>query len=170
MTASALKVNVGTRITWQDADGDYTMTLKNMANNVGRLGARADLGAYPRPGLYRWYAQAKFQATPTQYNLMRWWLAFWDDESTPGAPWGGVGSSDAAFSTETDALNLFPLRPIIIDAASTSRIMTAGGLVAIPTRYVSPATLNSSGASTTNPASGTYETYFVLTPWYPENQ
>lgn len=167
MAVSALYVKTGTALTWKETGGEYTFTPKNISNGAGRIGARGDLGAYPRSSLYRYFAATKCQATPTQYNLIKLFLAFWDDESTPGDPDGASGSTDAAWSTETDALNLTPLRPIICDAASSSKVFTSSGLIRIRTRYVSPWWWNASGAALTNTAG---DHFFRLTPYYPEAQ
>lgn len=167
MTTNAVYQKLGTQITFKESGGDVLWTPKNVANGAGRLSTRADLGAFPRATRYRWYAENQCQATPTAGALIRYYLAPWDDDSTPADPWGDVGASDAAFATEGDLRNLLFLGAVIADVATADVVFSGGGFVDLPYRYVSLVVWNASGAALTNDAA---EHYFRLTPIYDDIQ
>lgn len=168
MATNAVYEKLGTRIKFIASGGDVLFTPKNIASGAGRISTRADLGAFPRPALYRYYGETQVQATtPVAGNLVRMYLSFWDDDGTPGDPWGDVGATDAAFATEAELWNLQQLRPIVVEAAAADTVFAAGGLIQIPYRYVSLVWWNASGASLTNDDA---EHWFALTPVYPDIQ
>lgn len=154
---SKLYQAVETAKVFKNSGGDVAFNLKNLSNAAGRISTRLDLGAYPRATRYRFFAQAQWQATPTQYNLMQFGLVFWDDESTPGDASGGItqatdsGTRDGSTSiAQTDLIGLYACPPIVVRAAAASTIFTAGGIVRIDTRYVSILGWNAGGSALVN--------------------
>ena len=162
---SKLFQNVGTAKTFKETGGDVLFTPKNIATGAGRLSDRCDLGAWPAPRLFRWFAETKPVATPTVGNKLDIYYAGWDAD-TPASPVGGVGAADAAFNTSNDLLNLRWLGSVICSNAS-SAVFQAGGLVLIPYRYVSIVWWNGFGATLTNTAG---DHFFRITPFIAEQQ
>lgn len=159
--------SLATALSWKSSGGSAVLTCTSVANAAGRLGARLDLGAAPRPMTYKWYAEFQCQATPTVGNLIRLYLAEWDDESGPSDPDGDVGASDAGFATENDLRNLNQIGSVIVDAASANVVFSRSGLIQITKRYVSPVVWNASGAALTATAS---HHYIMLTPVFDQIQ
>ena len=163
---SKLYQAVETAITFKASGGDVVFTPKNIANGAGRISARADLGAWSKNRLYRWYGETQCQATPTVGRSVDIYFAGWD-EDTPASPIGDVGSSDAAFSTENDLINLNFLGQIFVDAAAADVKFVRSGLILIPYQYASVVWWDATGASLTNDDA---EHIFRLTPFTPEQQ
>jgi hypothetical protein len=155
----------GTKLTWKESGGDAVWTFKNIANGAGRTAARLDLGALTsgRAAWFDWYAESKCQATPTLGALIRYYLALWHDDTTPGDPDGGLGSADAAFATEDKLRNLLFIGSAQADAATASVVFTGAGRIYLPVRYVSLVGWNATGAALTNTA-GDHK--FTLDPVY----
>jgi hypothetical protein len=164
MAAGDILTLLGTKITFSSG-GDVTWTPANVANAAGRLSTRADLGslASGRAAWFRWYAENQCQATPTVGNLIRYYLAFWNNETGPDDPDGDVGATDAAFATENDLRNLRHIGNVVVDAATADVVFAASGLIYIPCRYVSLVGWNASGAALTNDNA---EHKFTLDPVY----
>lgn len=160
MTTQNVYLTTKTAFTWKGSGGDAVLSMTSVANGAGRLGGRLDLGAFPKPGWYRLFAEMKPQATPTVGNLIRIYLAHWNDDSTPAWADGAVGSADAAFATENDLKNLKLALNLRVENAS-SRLIRGSGLVYIPTRYVSPVVWNASGAALTTTAT---DHFIAITP------
>lgn len=167
MTTNAIYDKRGTTIVFKASGGDVVFTPKAVANAAGRLSARADLGAFPRPGWFTWYAETQAQATPTVGNLLRIYLGLWHDDDTPGDPDGGVGAADAAFATENDLKNLKYIGRVTCDTAAADTVFQRSGLVWIPTRYCSVVWWNALGSALTNDDG---EHIFKLTPYYRDVQ
>lgn len=169
MTTNAVYDKIGSPIVFKASGGNVTFTPKNIANGAGRISARADLGAFPRPTRYRWYAENQCQATtPVVGYLIRYYLVFWDDDTTPGRGWGDTGTTDAAFNTENDLRNIRYIGSLVVDTAAADVIFSGGGEdIYIPYRYVSVVVWNASGASLTNDDT---EHQFILTPVYTDVQ
>lgn len=163
---SNIYLNPGTKKVWTSSGGDFTLDYSNggsgVANGAGRLGAQGDLGAAPRPGLYRYFGQFKMQASGLAVgNTVDMYLAFWDLETSPTVADGGITSTtDGAYSTANLYRNFQRLKPVIIDQTGANTYYRSG-VVLIPTRYVSPVILNNSGA--TSDTTGTNHK-FTLTP------
>lgn len=172
---AAIYVNKGASKSILSTGGDATMnfaSITGVSPGAGRAGTRLDLGAYPRALTWRWYASIQLQATPIVGQSVDLFLVPWDDETTPGRPWGdftGLASYDAAgfaFATENDLRNLLFMGSVIVDQAAATTF-SGGGLVSIPTRYVTPVWWNRSGA-TSNATASNHSCY--LTPIYDESQ
>lgn len=161
---------VDTAKTLLNTGGTGTFTGSSVANNAGRLSARIDMGAYPRPILWRWYAETQLQAsTPVVGATVDFYLVTWDDETTPGRGQGGITTAtDSAFSTENDLLNLGgPFGSIRVRSTSADVLHSNSGILIIPTRYISVVMWNRSGATTTADAT---EHSIRFTPYIPEAQ
>ena len=168
----AVYLRTGTTKSILSTGGDATMEFASVANAAGRAGTRLDLGVYPRAYTWRWYAEVQLQATPTVGQTVDLWFVPHDDETTPGRWWGdfsavtNYSTSGFSFATENDLRNLLFCGSIIVDQAAATKF-TAGGIVQLPTRYVTPVWWNRSGA-TANATNSNHAMY--LTPLYDEVQ
>lgn len=143
--------------TFTNTGGDVTWTLKNLSNGAGRISSQLDLGAYPRTTRYRYWARAKWQATPTQYQLFSIGVVGWDDDAGTSYATGNFtqttdsGTRDGSTAIVlADLTNLLPLRPIVVDKASASFFFTSSGLVELPWRYIQLVGWNGGGSALTN--------------------
>jgi hypothetical protein len=162
-------VQVTTAKSWLNTGGTAVWTFSSIANAAGREGAILDLGAYPRPSVWRVYAETQLQATtPVVGNTIDMYMKTWDDDAGSARALGGLtGTTDAAFATENNLLNLLPLVSIRVSSTSADVVLSATGLVFIPTRYISLVGWNRSGATTTADAT---EHKVYLTPMYDQFQ
>jgi hypothetical protein len=170
--ASANFVNVTTAKSILSSGGSATMNFASVTNGAGRAGSNLDLGAYPRPLSWRWYAEITLQATPTVGQSVDLFLVPWDDDAGSARPWGdfanvsGYNSAGFAFGTENDLRNLLFMGSVIVDQAAATKF-TGGGIIQIPTRFVTPVWWNRSGATANATASLSLA---YLTPIYDEGQ
>lgn len=162
-----VKQNVGTAFTWRDSGGDYAITMSSLAAVSGRIGARGDLGAWPRAYRWRWYLETAWAANPVAGETLDFYLALWDTD-TPGSPWAQVAATDSAL-TVTQRANLWYIGSTTAETAGTG-IMSTGGLIEnISTRYISPVLYNASAAKALA-AVGTTPTILRITPLVDEIQ
>lgn len=166
MTASAIKENVGTALTWKDSGGDYAITMSSLAAVSGRIGARGDLGAWPRAPRWRWYLETAWAANPVANETLDFFLALWDTDA-PASPWAQVAATDSAL-TATQRQNLKFVGSAVAEAAGTG-VCSGGGIIRIPARYISPVLYNASAAKALA-AVGTTPTILRLTPLFDEAQ
>lgn len=160
---------IGTAKKWVDSGGDYTMTLSAMAAGNARVGARGDFGAFPIPIGYLWYAETEWTSAPTIDGQLEWYLAGWDDQSTPANPWGQVASTDTSYTTAAQLAkrkNLLMLGGPIIETSAVGPF-SAGGFVTFPFRYISPYAYNNGSVALKTSSSASY---LRLTPVYPDIQ
>lgn len=162
-----VKLNVGTALVWRDSGGDYALTADGLAATAGRIGARGDLGAWPRAKWWRWYLETAWAATPTADQTLEFWIAPWDTD-TPAFPFAQVAATDSALASVTVLKNCINVGSVIVQSASTA-IMSSGGLIQLPYRYVSPILYNTSGTKALA-AVGTTPTILRLTPVFDELQ
>jgi hypothetical protein len=137
-----------------EVGADYAWSMEGIANGAGRLSAQIDLGADPRPYMYRWRCQVKYQATPTANTDLR--LRKVESDGTYADD--GLGESDAAVATEP--VNAKQFHTVKTQAAGT-QVNIGGGLVEIYEQYVSFVGWNASGA-TTDATDSNFK--FFLTP------
>lgn len=171
MAAGDVWANVGDTITWRDTGGDYGMTLSSLATVAARVGARGDLGAWPHPVMWRWYCETQWTSAPTIDGMLEWYLFGWDNDTGPANPVGQVPATDTAYAAGSAGLSkrkngLFLGGPIIETSAVGP--FSAGGLITLPYRYVSPMAYNAGSVALA--AVGTYPTIFRLTPIFPAIQ
>lgn len=166
--ASADYGRIGTPITWKDSGGTYAMTLNGgtagLANAAARVGARADLGAFPKPYLYRWHLTCSWVATPTQYRGAEVYFAPWEDDTGSGNAWMDIASGDAA-GTASHRFGLIHAGKVVLDTTSGQK--SQGGLIELPYRYVAPFIYNDGGSAFVATANNAVLT---LTPFYREGQ
>lgn len=169
MTTRRTLWEVDAQKTLLNTGGTGVFTGSSINNAAGRLSARIDMGAYPRPLMWRWYVETQLQAsTPVVGNTIDYYLVAWDDESTPARGQGGITTStDSAFSTENDLLNLTHFASIRVRSTSADVVHSNTGVLLIPTRYISVVKWNRSGATTTADAT---EHAIRFTPYIPEAQ
>lgn len=139
-----------------EADADYAWSMENVANGAGRISARIDLGAAPRPYLYRWRCKCAWQANPTKGNALK----LYKSESDGTYEDGDVGTADAAIASADALVNCRQFGQVVADTADTSD-QIAGGVVEIHERYVSIIGWNA-GGTTLNATDSNF--YFGLTP------
>lgn len=161
---------IGSTITWQDSGGTYTMTLQNLATVAGRVGARADLGAWPRPLLWRWYMEIEWAVAPTIDQAVELWFAGWDNDTGPASPTGQVPATDTGYAAAAAGLskrkNIIAAAPVTAETAAVGPF-SAGGVIALPYRYVSPLVYNGGGQALKNTANANF---IRLSPFYPDIQ
>lgn len=163
-------VEDGSVITWQDSGGTYTMTLQNLATVAARVGARADLGAWPRPPMFRWYVETEWATAPASGNGLELWFAGWDNDTGPASPQAQVPATDTGYAA--GAAGLSKRRNMIYGGVVTAETAAVGpfsnsGLVLLPYRYVSPLVYNGGTTGLKNTANATF---IRLTPVYPDIQ
>lgn len=163
---TAIYYTMGTPIVFGSEVGDdIAWSTESIASGAGRQSALHDQGAdgtaRPHHWRYRFYTQC--QATPSVGLAIRLLLKTSDGTH----PDNDDGAGDAAVSSINKLLNLFDLRPAIVDEAAANIEFVSTGVMLIPSRYFGVALWNASGATTTADES---ETKAVFTPYYAELQ
>lgn len=174
MATSNILQTVGAVKKWKNTGADGVFTFTSVANAAGRLGQRVDLGdllaanTAARAGWYRWYLKLQFVSSGLVIgNTADLYFAGWNDDGTPANPDGGVGASDAAFSTAALLNNLKLAGSVIVDSTAGATDFVNSGLIFIPKRHVSPVVFNNTGAA----ASATATVHEIwLTPFNPQAQ
>lgn len=138
-----------------EVGADYAWSMEGIANGAGRISAQIDLGADPRPFMYRWRCQVMYQATPTAGTDLRLRKA----ESDGTYEDDGLGEADAAVATEPTS-NARQFGAVKTQAAGTQANI-GGGLIELYEQYVSLVGWNASGA-TTDATDSDFQ--FFLTP------
>jgi len=138
-TGTALNIN-------GEAGADYAWSMEGVANAAGRVSAQVDLGASPRPGMYKWSCKLQFQATPTQFKGVELYIAKAPDGSNTDVD-GAVGVADAALTDSDQRYNLQYIGYVTCESATSSVTLVASGVFACADRYLSLVGYNDSGAS-----------------------
>lgn len=128
------------------AGADYAWSVEGLANNAGRVSAQIDLGASPRPGLYKWSCKLQFQATPTQGLGLELYKAGAPDSDATQID-GDIGSTDAALGDNDMRRNLVQFGYVVSENAAASEPCIASGYFTHPDRYISLVAFDASGAS-----------------------
>jgi hypothetical protein len=165
---NAILQRAGTPIIWKDSGGDYAITASSLGALAGRVGARGDLGVWPRATTYRWYLETAWVANPVANETLDFYLSLWDNDTGPANPWAQVGATDSALAASTVRSNLLLVGSVTVEAA-TANLYSAGGVIVIPARYISPVLFNGSNGKALA-AVGTTPTVLRLTPIYDEIQ
>lgn len=162
MTTNAIYDKSGSVVTFKDANGTVTFTLKDAVDlGNGQVSNQADMGASPAPRLFKWYARMKWVATPTLGDVVRIY-AFDTDNTGEGDLTG-----DGDVTPETKFGN-FRLIGQVICSVAADQYFYGTGLVYLPGRYVVLGVWNASGTKDLN---ATSEACFIsLTPIYPDVQ
>ena len=168
--ANAAYANVSTTITWGDIGATYAMTLQNLATVAARVGARGDLGAWPHSGLWRWYLEVEWVATPAAGVVAELYFGGWDNDTGPASPMGQLPATDTGYAAASAGLskrfNLIPAGVVTVETAAVGPFSN-GGLIALPYRYVSPFIYNGAGSNFKNTANSAI---LRITPYFPEIQ
>ncbi len=145
--ANEAYIKTGTALLVSGAAGaDYAWSVEGVANSAGRVSAQIDLGASPRPGLYKWSCECQFQATPTQGLGLELYKAGAPDGDSTQID-GDIGSTDAALGDIDMRRNLQPIGYVVSENAAASEVCVASGTFEHADRYLSLVAYNASGAA-----------------------
>lgn len=142
--ANEILVKQGTALVWTSSGGDYTLDMTSLANNAGRAGAKADLGATFPPRLLV-IAEFDFNAAPTAGNTMNIGLAASHNNTDFDAE---VSGSDSAFSSDDDFRRLHPVGALSV--SNDTNPQQSSWVVYTPSRYIVPVVMNKSGQALTS--------------------
>jgi hypothetical protein len=168
--AGEVYIEDGSTITWGDSGQTYAMTLQNLATVAARVGARGDLGAWPRPAFYRWYLEVEWASAPTIDGMVELYFGGWDNDAGPANPQAQLPATDTAYAAASAGLSK---RKNLLFAggavAETSAVgpFSASGLIALPFRYVSPFVYNGGSTALKNTSNACV---LRLTPIYSQVQ
>lgn len=164
MSASAIKIRVGTAFSLKNSGGDAVWTPKNTISGNGRLSAQLDLGADPRPSKYRWILVTKFQ-TATVATVARLYLVEAHSAATTYQD-GAIGISDANLTSENLLFySAKQLGPTQVHSAAGTNVFS--GVFETAARYISLALWNATGVTLTN-TDADHE--ILIVPYYEEGQ
>lgn len=165
--ANEAYINNGTELSINgEAGADYAFSVEGLANAAGRVSAQIDLGAVPRPGTFKWATKCQFQATPTQYKTLDFYIATAPDSTNTFVD-GQVGVADAALTDSDQLYNLKYIGSVTCESATSSVTLVAAGVFACAQRYLSIVAYNNSGASV-HATDSAFQ--FKLTPYYWQGQ
>lgn len=119
-----------TAIQFSDTDGDYVITLANLATATGRVSARVDRGVGSKPARYKWRASFQFQAGLAVNQSVDIVLGESDGTYADGV----VGTGDAAL-TEYQAANMQTIGKVYVQSATANTSFVASGTCWIMERY-----------------------------------
>jgi hypothetical protein len=161
---SALYLARGTPLLFADSAQaeDAILTLSALATVTGRVSARYDRGAGSLPGLFEWRLHCSLTGTNVVGAAIEVYCFTSDGTNVDGE----VGTADAAFATDKRN-NARPCGILAVDQVTTNVVMTASGIVLIPTRYFSMGIWNATTLPFTTSTSGHG---LVMTPMYWETQ
>jgi len=129
-----------------EAGADVAFSVEGLTNANGRVSAQYDIGASPRPYLFRWSCEVQFQATPTQYKGLELYVAGAPDADATQID-GDIGASDAALGDVDMRRNLQFIGYVISENAAASEKCVASGSFEFYSRYLSLVVYNDSGAT-----------------------
>lgn len=145
--ANEAYIAVGTSLLFNgEATADVALSAEGVANAAGRVSAQKDLGAAPRPGLYRWSCEVQWQATPTQGAVLEIYAAGAPDADSTQID-GDVGTTDAALGDVDMRRNLRYLGCVVSENAAASEKCVASGVFEWTMRYISIVIYNGGGSS-----------------------
>lgn len=149
MANNQINVVAGTAVIFGDAgksDEDVEISLTSLADGTGRISARHDLGASPRPARVLVFAEFQCQSSPTLGDTAKVYVA-WHTEDADDQ--GDVGSVDAAL-TDDGARNLDLVGVAVCDEAAANVAFTMGPqILEVKGRYLSLGVMNDFGVSLT---------------------
>lgn len=159
--ANEAYIKVGTSLLFNgEAGADVAFSMEGVANAAGRVSAQLDLGATPRPALYRWSCEVQWQATPTQGAVLELYAAGAPDADSTQID-GDIGTSDAALGDVDMRRNLKYIGCVVSENAAASEKCVAHGMFEWLQRYISIVAYNAAGA-TINATDSNFR--FDLTP------
>lgn len=141
-----VQLNPGTALKFNgEAGADVAFSMESVANLAGRVSVQYDLGATPRDFQFYWHAEALWQATPTQYGTLDFYLATAPDNDSTMIS-GDVGATDAALGDLDQLRNLTPLGQIICEEANTTKMVGKGSFTTFA-RYITIVGVNNGGSA-----------------------
>lgn len=168
--AGEVWIEDGTAITWGDSGQTYTMTLQNLATVAAQVGARANLGTWPRALMYRWYLEIEWASAPTIDQVVELYFGGWNNDTGPASPVGQLPATDTTYAAASAGLSKrknLPLAGVVVAETAAVGPFSAGGLIALPYRHVSPLIYNGGGQALKNTANSAL---LSITPVYPQVQ
>jgi len=142
--ANEIKVKQGANIVWKASGGNKAITLASLADNAGRCGEKADLGAV-FAARYAVAANINLDAAPTAGNMIEiYWAASHDNSTFPG----GATGSDAAYKAgEEDEWKkqLLLVGCLVVTADADAVVQTQVFVFSPPARYGCPVIINKTG-------------------------
>ena len=168
--AGEVWIEDGTPITWGDSGASYTMTLQNLATVAARVGARADLGAWPRSQVWRWYLEIEWASAPTIDQVVELYFGGWDNDTGPASPHAQLPATDTGYAAASAGLSKrknLPLAGVVVAETAAVGPFSASGLISLPYRYASPFIYNGGGTALKNTANSAV---LRITPVYPQVQ
>lgn len=129
-----------------EVGADYAFSVEGLANAAGRVSAQIDLGVVPREKTYQWSAEVQFQATPTQYKGLHFYIAEAPDADATQID-GDVGNADAALGDIDMRSNLKFIGQCVSENAAASEKCVSSGVFSTWARYISIVAYNDSGAA-----------------------
>lgn len=149
-----------------EAGATVAFSMESVANGAGRVSTQHDLGADPRPGLYKWSCEVQWQATPTQGAVLELYAAGAPDGDATQID-GDIGNTDAALGDVDMRRNLRWIGAVVSENAAASEKCVASGILEWPHRYISIVGYNAGGA-TINATDTNFR--FDLQPFYWQGQ
>jgi len=137
-------VKQGTDIVWKASGGDYAITLASIADDAGRCGVKADLGA-TFAARYAATVEINLDAAPVAGNVIEvYWAPSHDNTTFPG----GATGTDAAYKAgEEDEWKkqLLLLGCVTVTADADAVVQTQTFVFSPPARYGCPVIINKTG-------------------------
>jgi len=122
-----------TAIQFSDTDGDYAITLANLATGAGRISTRVDRGAGSKPMRYKWRASFQFQATPAVGLTGQVDMLLCESDGTYAD--ANLGTTDSAIGTWYVASNLQTIGQVRVQSATANLSFVSSGICWIVERY-----------------------------------
>lgn len=140
-------INTGTALLISGASGaDYAWSVEALTTSNGRVSAQINLGAVPRPYMYKWSCECQWQATPTQGAVLELYKAGAPDGDSTQID-GDVGASDAALGDVDMRRNLQYIGAVVSENAAASEVCVASGMFEHYDRYLTLVAYNAAGAT-----------------------
>lgn len=128
-----------------EAGADVAFSMEGVTTANGRVSAQIDWGAAPRPAIYEWSCEAKWQGTPSQGGVLELYVAGAPDADSTQID-GNVGSTDAALGDVDMRRNLRPIGVVVVEDATTA-IRVASGTFEFTPRYMTIVGYNGGGTT-----------------------
>lgn len=149
LTETSIKVN-------GEVSADIALSAENLADSAGRVSAQKDWGTGARAFEYDYSIEALWQATPTQYKALEFYLATAPDNDSSQID-GDVGAVDAALGDVDQLLNMEHIDDVVVEDAATTKMVASGSFTSSK-RYHTYVIYNDGGA-----ALNATDTTFILT-------
>ena len=139
--SNEIRVKQGSAVVWKAGGGNKAITLASLADDAGRCGEKADLGATFAPR-YAVTVEINLDAAPTAGNSIEiYWAPSHDNSTFPG----GATGTDAAYKPgEEDEWKkqLLLIGCLVVTADADSVVQTQVFVFSPPGRYGCPVVIN----------------------------